>query len=180
MQDAGHGPVKLAVNVSALQFGRSDFVQSVASVLYRTGMQPELLELELTESLVMRDAIAASRRMAELRDLGVGILIDDFGTGYSSLSYLRRLPAYALKIDQSFLEEMLLPGGSLPLVQTIVSLAHNMGLKVIAEGVETKEQFTVLRSCGCDFMQGCLFGESVTADRVDGLLKRRANLLPDA
>jgi diguanylate cyclase (GGDEF)-like protein len=179
MQAAGHNPPRLAVNVSALQFGRPDFVQIVASVLERTGFSPGLLELELTESLVMRDAIAASRRMAELRELGVGILIDDFGTGYSSLSYLRRLPANALKIDKSFLEEISQPGGTLPLIQTIVALAHNMGLEVIAEGVESREQFALLRSINCDFMQGRLFGESVAADRIDSLMKRRLNLLDE-
>jgi len=176
---AGSRPVKVAVNVSAVQFGRTDFVQTVLAALEQSGLPPDRLELELTESLVMRDAIAATRRMAELRALGVAISIDDFGTGYSSLSYLRRLPVSALKIDRSFLEEVPAPDGTLPLVQAIVALAHNMGLSVIAEGVETREQFALLRSAGCDLMQGYLFGEAAPADKIGSLLAQPRLIEPD-
>src|SRR5206468_2703812 len=116
------------------------------------------LELELTESVVMRDVDQAARRMAELRALGVRIAIDDFGTGYSSLSYLRQLPVDTLKIDQSFVQDMELGQSTLPLVNTIVTLAHNMGLAVTAEGVETAAQFELVRKALCDKAQGHYFG----------------------
>ena len=106
-QEAGHPPLRFAVEIStAIQFGQSNFVESVAQTLAETGLQPDCLELELTESLVMRDMDQSARRMSELREIGVKIAIDDFGTGYSSLSYLSRLPADILKIDQSFLQDI--------------------------------------------------------------------------
>ena len=174
---AGYVPARIAVNVSALQFSRSDFYGMVANVLEETGMPPQCLELELTESLVMKDLEESARRMDRLRDLGIGLSIDDFGTGYSSLSYLRRLPVDTLKIDRSFLTELTSSATSLPLIQTIVVLAHNMGLSVVAEGVETEEQFAVLKAIGCDRVQGHLFGEALRAPGVPALL-RRASPLP--
>jgi EAL domain-containing protein (putative c-di-GMP-specific phosphodiesterase class I) len=171
-QRDGYDSVRIAVNVSALQFGQSNFVQTVAEILAETKLGPGYLELELTESLVMRDAEQSVRRMSELRKLGVRIIIDDFGTGYSSLSYLRRLPADALKIDQSFLKEIELGPGTLPLIQTIVILAHNMGLSVTAEGVETQKQLDLIQQAGCDEAQGHLFGAAVESSAVDKLLTR--------
>ncbi|HUS07093.1 MAG TPA: EAL domain-containing protein [Bryobacteraceae bacterium] len=169
-QRDGYEPVRIAVNVSALQFGQSDFVNTVAEILSETGLAAGWLELELTESLVMRDVEQSVKRMSELRSLGIRITIDDFGTGYSSLSYLRRLPADALKIDQSFLREIELGPGSLPLIQTIVILAHNMGLSVTAEGVETTRQLELIREAGCDEAQGHYFGSPVESSDVTRLL----------
>jgi EAL domain-containing protein (putative c-di-GMP-specific phosphodiesterase class I) len=120
----------------------------------------------------MRDFEDCLRRMEQLRRLGVSIAIDDFGTGYSSLNYLRRLPVDSLKIDRSFLSELVSSSNSLPLIQTIVALAHNMGLSVVAEGVETEEQFAVLRAMGCDKVQGHLFGAPLAAGAVPELLAR--------
>jgi EAL domain-containing protein (putative c-di-GMP-specific phosphodiesterase class I) len=171
-QEAGHAPIRFAVNVSAIQFGQSSFVESVAQTLAETGLQPDCLELELTESLVMRDMEQSSKRMTELRELGVKIAIDDFGTGYSSLSYLSRLPADILKIDQSFLQDIGVGSGGSQLFETIVSLAHSMGLSVTAEGVETQEQLQLVRQAGCDRVQGHLFGGPLLAEGIEERLVR--------
>jgi diguanylate cyclase (GGDEF)-like protein/PAS domain S-box-containing protein len=171
-QRDGYNSVRIAVNVSALQFAQGNFVQTVAEILAETKLGAGCLELELTESLVMRDVDQSIRRMSELRKLGVRITIDDFGTGYSSLSYLRRLPADALKIDQSFLKEIEFGPGTLPLIQTIVILAHNMGLSVTAEGVETQKQLELIQQAGCDEAQGHLFGAAIESSAVDKLFTR--------
>jgi len=164
--------VRVSVNVSALQFARSDFVDSVATALALTGFPAEYFELELTETFVLRDIEESARRMRRIRNLGVNIAIDDFGTGYSSLSYLRRLPANSLKIDQSFLHDLVGPNGSIAVVQGIVLLAHSMGLKVVAEGVETEEQLQLLREAGCDKVQGHLYGEPLREAEARELLAR--------
>ncbi len=177
-QTAGLPATRIAVNVSSLQFARPDFVDLVSEALRRSGLPPQCLELELTESIVMRDVESAVRRMSQLRDVGVRIAIDDFGTGYSSLSYLRRLPADALKIDQSFVSELKRTGTALSLIQTVVMLAHNIGLSVVAEGVETREQFDLLRAAGCDRVQGHLYGEPLTAAAAESLLRRPGHDVP--
>ncbi len=177
-QDRGLPPTRVAINVSMLQFARPDFVDTVARALGETGVPPQCLELELTESIIMRDVESSARRMSELRKVGVSVSIDDFGTGYSSLSYLRRLPVDALKIDQSFIGELSASGTSLPLIQTIVVLAHNMGLAVVAEGVETREQFEMLKAVGCDKFQGHLFGEPFTVETAERLMRRPARDVP--
>lgn len=164
--------VRVSVNVSALQFARSDFVESVAAALASTGLPACYLELELTETFVLRDIDESARRMKRIRDLGVSIAIDDFGTGYSSLSYLRRLPANSLKIDQSFLHDLVGAGGSLAAVKAIVLLAHSMGLTVVAEGVETVPELEALREAGCDKVQGHLFGEPLREPDARALLAR--------
>lgn len=162
----GNPPLRIAVNVSPLQFSRPDFVALVSRALRESGMPPACLELELTESMIMRDVEGSVRRMMEIRELGVSIAIDDFGTGYSSLSYLRKLPVDTLKIDQSFVAELGTSESALPLIQTIVALAHNIGLDVVAEGVETNEQAGFLRTAGCDKLQGHLFGEPLEAEAL--------------
>ncbi len=167
---SGCPPVKVAVNVSPMQFARADFVDTVAQVLTESGLDPSLLELELTESVVIRDVDESTRQMERLRALGVSISIDDFGTGYSSLSYLRRLPIDTLKIDQSFLQELESDETTLPLVKAIISVAHSLGLTVVAEGVENEKQLTALRSVGCDRVQGYLLGEPLPAEAVSALL----------
>jgi diguanylate cyclase (GGDEF)-like protein/PAS domain S-box-containing protein len=175
-QTEGHPLVRISVNVSALQFAQENFVVTVAKILRESGLDPNWLELELTESLVMQDVEQAVSRMAELRSIGVRIAIDDFGTGYSSLSYLRRLPADTLKIDRSFLEEGGYGPGALALIQTIVILAHNMGLSVTAEGVETVSHLDLVQKAGCDHAQGHLFGGGLDAKAVEGLFRHPEGL----
>ena len=168
---AGLEPVPLAVNVSALQFTQSDFVATVAAAIARAKAPVGALELELTESLIMRDAEASASVMRELRDIGVRIAIEDFGTGYSSLSNLRRLPADNVKIDQSFLQEGECGPATLALIKAIVVLAHSIGLTVTAEGVETPEQFAMIREGGCDRAQGHMFGAALPRAAAEELLR---------
>ncbi|MBZ5608292.1 MAG: EAL domain-containing protein [Acidobacteriia bacterium] len=167
---AGHRHARVSVNVSALQFGRRDFLETVAAALAISGLAPACLELELTESSVMRDLPQSVARMSQIRELGVSIAIDDFGTGYSSLSYLSKLPVDVLKIDQSFLRGMLEPEGSLPVIQSIVRLAHSMNLTVVAEGVETSEEMDLVRLLGCDKVQGYFYGAALAPEAVEELL----------
>ena len=151
-----------------------------ATALALSGLPPECLELELTESYVMRDLPQAAARMRQIRDLGVSIAIDDFGTGYSSLSYLNRLPVDCLKIDQSFLRSLQEPEGSLPVVQSIVRLAHSMNLTVVAEGVETRQELDLVRVLGCDKVQGHVYGPALRGEQVEALLRNNNRLAPMA
>jgi EAL domain-containing protein (putative c-di-GMP-specific phosphodiesterase class I) len=161
--------VCISVNVSALQFTRGSFVNTVEEALATSGLPAGCLELELTESLIMRDVDHSAGIMQALSDLGVKIAIDDFGTGYSSLSYLRRLPAHTLKIDRSFIQAVDTPKGA-ALLETIVTLGHALGLTVTAEGVETIYQMELLRRARCNRMQGHLIGLATTADSLEQML----------
>jgi len=165
-QQAGCEVVSVAVNISAIQFARHDFSSEVAEILAEAGVPPSLLELELTESIVMRDFAESSRQMQNLKDLGVRIAIDDFGTGYSSLSYLHRLPIDVLKIDRSFVEMIAEPEGTRPIVDAVISMAQALGLRVVGEGVETLGQMEALCKGGCDMLQGNLFSRPVPADQA--------------
>ncbi len=170
---AGYLPIRISVNVSALQFERGDFAETVADALALSGFPSKCLELELTESCVMRDLAGSVIRMSRIRDLGVSISIDDFGTGYSSLSYLTKLPVDSLKIDQSFVRNLQEPEGSLPVVQSIVRLAHSMNLTVVAEGVETAAELDLVRVLGCDKVQGHVYGPSLSRQATETLLMNR-------
>jgi diguanylate cyclase (GGDEF)-like protein len=172
-QQAGFAPVRISVNVSALQFARPDFVETVAGALVDSGLDGSLLELELTESAIMEDIATATPKLARLRALGVRLSLDDFGTGYSSLGYLRWIPVDCLKIDHSFLASIDTSAGAFTLVQTILALAHNMGLAVVAEGVENERQLELLRGINCDMAQGHYFGTPLPAEAVESLLMRR-------
>ena len=148
----------LAVNVSAHQFLRADFVATVVAALQKTGARPKLLKLELTESMLVDDMESVISKMNQIKALGVGFSLDDFGTGYSSLSYLKRLPLDQLKIDQSFVRDVLTDPSDAVIARTVVALGHSMGLRVIAEGVETVGQYNFLAEAGCDAFQGFYFG----------------------
>ena len=161
----------LAVNVSARQFRHADFVEQVLAVLERSGADPQRLELELTESLLLEDVEGVIAKMTALKARGVCFSLDDFGTGYSSLSYLKRLPLDQLKIDQSFVRDVLTDPNDAAIARTIVALGQSMGLIVIAEGVETRQQRDFLASNGCSNYQGYLFGRPVPADEFEHLLK---------
>jgi diguanylate cyclase (GGDEF)-like protein/PAS domain S-box-containing protein len=158
-QRAGYPLKGMAVNVSAVQFSRPDFVRTIDEVLTHSGLEPRFLELELTERLIIRDVRESAEKMEQLRALGVQISVDDFGSGYSSLSYLQRLPIDILKLDRSFVEEFKTEGGgSSSLVQGIVALAHGLGIRVTAEGVETQQQLELVHQSGCDKVQGFFLG----------------------
>lgn len=168
---AGFGPLRVAVNLSARQFGQKDLAQSIATILKETGLSPEFLEIELTESLVMTDVERAIGILRNLNDLGVMLSIDDFGTGYSSLSYLKRFPIDVLKIDQSFVRDITVDSDDAAIAVAIISLAHSLKLKVIAEGVETAAQLTFLRRNQCDQMQGYYFSRPQPAAEFMQMLK---------
>jgi diguanylate cyclase len=166
--DAKRWPnVKVAVNVSPIQFRQKDFVSTVNRILTDSGVDPQRIELELTEGVVIADADLAEHAMIDLRALGVHMALDDFGTGYSSLIYLRRFAFDKIKIDRSFLESMEFSGESAIIVGSIVDLGRSLGLTVTAEGIETEEQASFLRSIGCDELQGFLFGRPSTASEIE-------------
>jgi EAL domain-containing protein (putative c-di-GMP-specific phosphodiesterase class I) len=171
-QQAGYEPLRFAVNVTALQFSRPDFVESVAQVLQDTGLEAQWLELELTEGVLMTDLEGAIQHMNALHDLGVSLSIDDFGTGYSSLRYLQRLPLDSLKIDRSFVQELEAHSSKHPLVKVIIDLARELGLDVVAEGIETRDQFETLKRLGCDRLQGFWFNRPLEAQELEMLLQR--------
>jgi len=170
---------RIAVNVSTVQLQRSDFVRTVANVLKLAGNSDPGLDIEVTESLIMKDATGNIGKLEAIRDLGVRIAIDDFGTGYSSLAYLTKLPAQTLKIDRSFVISMLEDPGAMTLVSTIISLAHSLKLVVVAEGVESEEQAKFLRLLRCDQMQGYLISKPLSfVDMTAWLGRSRAEQEP--
>lgn len=162
--------LSLAVNVSARQFGHPDFIGQVCRILDETGVNAARLKLELTESIVLHSVEETIARMEELKLLGIRFSMDDFGTGYSSLSYLKRLPLSQLKIDQSFVRDIVTDSGDAAIVQTIIGMAGNLGLEVIAEGVETGEQCNRLQQYGCLTYQGYLFGKPVPVGEFELLV----------
>jgi EAL domain-containing protein (putative c-di-GMP-specific phosphodiesterase class I) len=145
----------------------------VRDVLCRTNLDPRALKLEITESVVMENAESAAVVLASLRALGVGVSIDDFGTGYSSLSYLHRFPVNALKVDRSFVSRMTSGDENLEIVRTIVTLAKNLGMDVVAEGIETGEQLAQLKALKCDYGQGYFFAKPLDAAAAEDLLLTR-------
>jgi diguanylate cyclase (GGDEF)-like protein/PAS domain S-box-containing protein len=169
-QRQGLGAMRVAVNLSARQFYQQDLVRTVNAALQDTGLPPELLEIELTESLVMTDVDRAIAVLRGLKALGVHIAIDDFGTGYSSLSYLKRFPIDVLKIDQSFVRDITTDADDAAIVSSIISLAHSLRLEVIAEGVETAEQLAYLREHGCEQVQGFYFSQPLPPEELCAVL----------
>jgi EAL domain-containing protein (putative c-di-GMP-specific phosphodiesterase class I) len=163
-------PLAMCVNLSARQFREPGLTESVARIIEETDLEPSCLFLEITESTAMRDAQATAATLEELQDLGVRTILDDFGTGYSSLSYLERFPVDYIKIDRSFIGGLGQYSGAEMLVSAIINLAHTLGLKVIAEGVETEEQCERLWGIDCDLAQGHLFSEPLSAKEAVDLL----------
>jgi EAL domain-containing protein (putative c-di-GMP-specific phosphodiesterase class I) len=170
---AGLPPLTVSVNVSARQFEERRLVERVADALRASGLPPAALELEVTESLLMRDLNQAVGRMRELKAMGVALSIDDFGTGYSSLSALKSFPISTLKIDKSFVRDLAHSADDQAIALAVISLGHRLHLRVIAEGVETEEQRDFLRAHECDEMQGYLFSPPVPAERIAALLAQQ-------
>jgi diguanylate cyclase (GGDEF)-like protein len=161
----------MSVNVSARQFRGEGFVELVKGALQASGLTPARLKLELTESVLVHDHDEAARILTQLNELGVGIALDDFGTGYSNLSYLSRLPIDWLKIDKSFVGRSHIDNNDAEIVRVVISLAGALGLKVIAEGIETEQQLQLLRTHGCDEGQGYLFARPSPAAKIPAMLK---------
>ncbi len=170
---AGFNDLRVAVNVSRVQFARPDFVEVVATAIEEAGIDPRLLELELTESLLMEPGDESAPGMAKLRALGIKMSIDDFGTGYSSLSYLQRLPIDHLKIDRSFVQKLDGSSRAPLLVKSIVALSTSLGMLSIAEGVELPSQLDTLSATGCDLVQGYLFSEPLPMEELLAWIRRR-------
>ncbi|MRW88701.1 EAL domain-containing protein [Duganella sp. FT80W] len=175
--DQGLGKIKVAVNLAAAQFANDATVPYVESTLRKFGVAAEYLGLEITESTVMGDPNKAVAALRRLKDIGVSISLDDFGTGYSSLSYLKRFPIDVLKIDKSFVDDVTTNSADAAIALSVISLAHNLNMRVIAEGVETREQVRFLTDRGCDEMQGYYFSRPLNADGFTALLRERRNLL---
>lgn len=171
--DAGLPALTMAVNVAPVQFRQSGFVALVAGALAASGLEPGQLELEVTERTVMHDADINLGTLSALHRMGVELSLDDFGTGYSSLAYLKRFPVGKLKIDRSFISDLETDADDRAIASTIVSMGRNLRLTVLAEGVETNEQLSLLRKMGCDMAQGFLFSRPLAADRVAELLRRQ-------
>lgn len=173
--------LRMAVNLSPVQFHRSDFVQTVTTVLEETGLDPQFLELEITESTIMRNVDKAIATLRELSELGIQLAVDDFGTGYSSFNYLKQFPLRRLKIDQSFVQNLQSNADDRAIVEAIIKLGHSLHLTVIAEGVELYEQLDYLRQSGCDEGQGYYFSRPMTVeDATNWLAEHRPVALDKA
>ncbi|HSX80530.1 MAG TPA: EAL domain-containing protein, partial [Candidatus Saccharimonadia bacterium] len=165
-----HRPLSMSVNLSCKQFTQVDLVEYVEHVLHETGLEADSLKLEITESVLMEHTTAVMTMLLRLHALGVQLSLDDFGTGYSSLSYLHRFPLQILKIDRSFIGSMNADSKNAEIVRAIVALARNLGMEVVAEGVETTEQLTALRTLQCHYGQGYWFAKPLEAQAATALL----------
>src|ERR1022692_580130 len=172
-QEDGLPPVRVAVNVSAVQFRRQGFCEQVRTVLRETGLAPQCLELELTESLLLADAEVTLSVILELKGMGLTLAIDDFGTGYSSFSYLKQFRVSRLKIDRSFIRDVAVNPDDAAITAAIISMAKTLHLKVIAEGVENEAQMSFLRTHRCDEIQGYYFSKPLMVDKVADKLRSR-------
>ncbi len=172
-QSAGLPEMRIAVNLSARQFRQGDLTLVVSTLLHESGLDPALLELELTESMMMDEPDNARVTLQELKKLGVGLSLDDFGTGYSSLNYLRRFPVDSLKIDQSFIRDITTDPTGASVVTSIIDIAHNLNLIAIAEGVETQDQLDFLCGNNCDAVQGYLFSRPLPAADFSAFLEQQ-------
>jgi EAL domain-containing protein (putative c-di-GMP-specific phosphodiesterase class I) len=168
----------VAVNISAVEFRSNDFLDGVRATLKETRLNPRYLELELTESVLMQDAEATAPALTALKALGVRLAIDDFGTGYSSLSYLRQFPIDTLKIDQSFVREITAGSRDDTIVSAVISMGKTLKQRVVAEGVETREQLAFLQRQHCGEGQGYHFSRPVSAEEFVTLLKTKKELIP--
>ena len=171
--DQGHGDLHVAVNLSPRQFQDKDLVRQIKMILLKTGLPPNCLELEITESVVMHSVEDAIITMRALTDLGLRLSMDDFGRGYSSLYHLKRFPMSTLKIDRSFVADVANDPDDASIVDTIISMSRSLNLQVVAEGVETREQLEFLRQRRCDQMQGYYFSKPLSAEDLLSLLKSR-------
>ncbi len=177
-QNAGAHDFRIAVNLSPRQFAHIDLVNDVRHILEDTGLPPETLELEITESMVMDKPERATAILHELRALGIQLAIDDFGTGYSSLGYLKRFPVNTLKVDRSFIKDIPDDADDVAITNAVIAMGHSLRLSVVAEGVETAAQAEFLRSNGCDLMQGYLIGKPMPAAELDCFLEKNGLIAP--
>jgi EAL domain-containing protein (putative c-di-GMP-specific phosphodiesterase class I) len=169
--DAGFPQIRVAINVSPHQFREDDMAEKVAIILQTFQLSADAIELEVTEGTVMESTETSIRKLHDLNDMGIRLAVDDFGTGYSSLSYLRKLPIHALKIDQSFIMDMEDDADARAIVSATIFLAHKLGLKVVAEGVETEFHKDLLQEWRCDELQGYLISKPLAADQFEQMFE---------
>ena len=169
---AGFNELSVGVNLSSLQFRQGDIVKTIKNILATTGLDPQYLELEITESIIMHDVEEAIATLWKLKEMGLKLSIDDFGTGYSSMSYLKRFPLDTLKIDRSFIKDIMTEPNDAAITKATIGLAKGLELTTIAEGIETKEQFAFLHKQGCDQIQGYFISRPVPAEKVEQLFLR--------
>lgn len=167
---------RMAVNLSPRQFRDPDLVLFIEKTLNQCGVPGKCLELEITEGVLMSGEASIDEALASLSNMGISISMDDFGTGYSSLSYLRAYPFDILKIDQTFIRDIMIDSSDQALVDASISMAHGLNLKVVAEGVETKEQLSYLKKKGCDYAQGFFFAKPMPGDDLPGWAEKRRKL----
>jgi diguanylate cyclase (GGDEF)-like protein/PAS domain S-box-containing protein len=171
-QDSGLRPMQIAINVSAVELRNKEFVEGVRTVLKETGLEPRYLELELTETYLMQDTKSTAIVLETLKEMGIRLALDDFGTGYSSLSYMRRFPIDTLKIDQSFVRNLATDADDASIVSAVINMGNSLHMRVVAEGIETREQLAMLREQHCPEGQGYYFSHPVSAERIVPLLAR--------
>lgn len=172
-QDQGNTPIIISVNIAPKQFKLPNFISLIEDVLIESGLPPQYLELEVTETLSLQDPAEFIKILHAIKSLGVGLSIDDFGTGYSSLSYLRQFPVDWLKIDRSFVESLSEGESGASIVKAIIALGHSLNMKIIAEGIETPEQFAALKEYNCDEMQGFYVSQAVSADEFETFMHKK-------
>jgi EAL domain-containing protein (putative c-di-GMP-specific phosphodiesterase class I) len=172
-------PISMSVNLSSRQFAQANLLEQILQTLHTTGIDPNKLKLEITETVVMENVTMATEMLEHLRSLGIQLSIDDFGTGYSSLSYLHSLPIDTLKIDRSFVSRMNENNDNKEIVRTIILLAQNLGLAVIAEGVETREQVAMLNELKCNQGQGFFFARPLATDAAGKLIETEMTSQPN-
>ncbi|QGU94805.1 EAL domain-containing protein [Clostridium bovifaecis] len=177
-QSRGLPPLSVGVNLSAHQFQQKNLVFCIRNILEETGLPPHLLELEITEGTALRNISYTINILKQLMDMGVRIALDDFGTGYSSLNYLKQLPIHSLKIDRSFLEDIPTDSAQVSIAKTIIDLAHNLNLKVTAEGVENQSQFDFLKHQNCDLVQGYLLSKPISSEDFEKIIKKYGKVKP--
>jgi len=166
---------RIAINISTKQFSKDNFIELVKDVIYTTKVDPKCVELELTESIIIKDIKESISKMNELRQMGIGISIDDFGTGYSSLSYLKMLPFSSLKIDRSFTQDIVDEDEEQKLINSIISIAKSFNMHIIAEGIESDIQYNYLEQRGCDYFQGYYCSKPINAMAFEEFIKKKYN-----
>ena len=167
----GFRDVRISVNLSAKQFQQPDLVEMITKIIEETDMNPGLLDLEITESLAMMDIELTKEILGKLKKMNINISLDDFGTGYSSLNYLKQLPINTVKIDKTFVDNITVDKGQQTIAKAVIDLSHNMALQVIAEGVETWDQYSFLKYQQCDKVQGYLFSKPLSLEEIENILK---------
>jgi EAL domain-containing protein (putative c-di-GMP-specific phosphodiesterase class I) len=175
-QSAGKGQVGIAVNISRRQFYDDNLANVVAEILAATGLESRYLELELTESMVMKDPKITTSSLSVLKEMGVSIAVDDFGTGYSSLAYLKKYSLDVLKIDRSFVRDIATDPDDAAIVGAIIAMAKSLDMNVIGDGIETQEQLESLKQNGCDVVQAYLMGKPAPADEGEAFLKNYSSI----